>query len=243
MKEVTLPSRHRIQNLGPRGLRPSTLPLGHRGSPQHWMWEWIGKKQFVSLKIEYQIGGRTCNLRLSKQAVFNHCARAPAWSGFKHAAISYQTFFQCLADVRWTLYHKLLQQDLQHCSLQRQTAVTAYFSSKQLLLLAFALKRTHHSSEPEKSIGMELVGRFFPQDDRFAGCACRLSFYIAVGTARACLMTPCSLAGWPPEAAPTRLQRVVLTWQLLRWVRSNEHITRKPLIYQRHYDIHQHSVK
>ena len=30
--EMTLPSRHRSSN--PGGLRPSTLPLGHRGSPQ-----------------------------------------------------------------------------------------------------------------------------------------------------------------------------------------------------------------
>ena len=31
---MTLPSRHRIRNLRPGGLRPSTLPLGYRGSPQ-----------------------------------------------------------------------------------------------------------------------------------------------------------------------------------------------------------------
>ena len=30
---MTLSSRHRIRNSSPGGLRPSTLPLGHRGSP------------------------------------------------------------------------------------------------------------------------------------------------------------------------------------------------------------------
>ena len=30
-------SRHRIRNSGPGGLRPSTLPLGHGGSPQYWL--------------------------------------------------------------------------------------------------------------------------------------------------------------------------------------------------------------
>ena len=37
MDEMTLPSRHRIQNLSSGGLRLSTLPLGHGGSPQYWI--------------------------------------------------------------------------------------------------------------------------------------------------------------------------------------------------------------
>ena len=35
MKEMKLASRHRIRNSRPGVLRPSTLPLGHGGSPQH----------------------------------------------------------------------------------------------------------------------------------------------------------------------------------------------------------------
>ena len=35
MSEMTLPSRHKIRNSNPGGLRPSTLPLGHEGSPQY----------------------------------------------------------------------------------------------------------------------------------------------------------------------------------------------------------------
>ena len=35
MSEMTLPSRHRIRNSSPGGLRPSTLPFGHGGSPQY----------------------------------------------------------------------------------------------------------------------------------------------------------------------------------------------------------------
>ena len=34
MREMTLPSRHRIRNSNPGGLRPSMLPLGHGGSPR-----------------------------------------------------------------------------------------------------------------------------------------------------------------------------------------------------------------
>ena len=34
MIEMTLSSRHRIRNSSPGGLRPSTLPLGHGGSPE-----------------------------------------------------------------------------------------------------------------------------------------------------------------------------------------------------------------
>ena len=36
MNEMTQPSRHRMRNSSPGGLRSSTLPLGHRGSPQYW---------------------------------------------------------------------------------------------------------------------------------------------------------------------------------------------------------------
>ena len=35
MSDVTVPSRHRIRNSNPGGLRPSTLPLGHGGSSQY----------------------------------------------------------------------------------------------------------------------------------------------------------------------------------------------------------------
>ena len=35
MNEITLPSRHRIRNSSPGGLRSSTLPLGHGGIPQY----------------------------------------------------------------------------------------------------------------------------------------------------------------------------------------------------------------
>ena len=34
---MTLPSRHMIGNSRPGGLKPSTLPLGHGGSPQYWI--------------------------------------------------------------------------------------------------------------------------------------------------------------------------------------------------------------
>ena len=37
MFEMTLSSRHRIRNSSPGCLRPSTLPLGHGGSPQYWL--------------------------------------------------------------------------------------------------------------------------------------------------------------------------------------------------------------
>ena len=37
MSEMTLPSRHWIRNSNPGDLRPSTLLLGHRGSPQYWV--------------------------------------------------------------------------------------------------------------------------------------------------------------------------------------------------------------
>ena len=48
---MTLSSRHRIRNLSPGGLRPSTLPLGHGGSPQYWLSHVDGEETiFVSFK-------------------------------------------------------------------------------------------------------------------------------------------------------------------------------------------------
>ena len=46
MIEMTLSSRHRIRNSSPGGLRPSTLPLGHGGSPNIDFHTWMGKKHF-----------------------------------------------------------------------------------------------------------------------------------------------------------------------------------------------------
>ena len=46
MIEMTLSSRHRIRNSSPGGLRPRTLPLGHRGSPQYWLSHVDGEEIF-----------------------------------------------------------------------------------------------------------------------------------------------------------------------------------------------------
>ena len=51
MIEMTLSSRHRNRNSSPGGLRPSTLPLGHEGSPQCWLSHVDGEETFcVSFK-------------------------------------------------------------------------------------------------------------------------------------------------------------------------------------------------
>ena len=48
---MTLFSRHRTRNSSPGGLRPSTLPLGHGGSPQYWLSHVDGEETFfVSFK-------------------------------------------------------------------------------------------------------------------------------------------------------------------------------------------------
>ena len=69
MNEMPLPSRYRIRNSSPGGLRPSTLPLCHGGCPQYWIiTSERGRNIFVSLKLEGQSGVQTRDLRLSKQA-------------------------------------------------------------------------------------------------------------------------------------------------------------------------------
>ena len=53
------------------GLRPSTLPLGHAGSPQYWIFMSEQGVTYVPLKPECQSGGRTRDLRLS--TLVQHC--------------------------------------------------------------------------------------------------------------------------------------------------------------------------
>ena len=64
-----MPSRHRSRNLSPDGLRTNTLPRSRMPPTILNLYEWAGKKDFVSLKFECRSGGRTRDLRLSKQAV------------------------------------------------------------------------------------------------------------------------------------------------------------------------------
>ena len=56
MNEMTLSFRHMIRNLGPSGLRASTLPLGHRGSHNIESLRVSGEETFVFLKHECQSG-------------------------------------------------------------------------------------------------------------------------------------------------------------------------------------------
>ena len=88
MIEMTLSSRHRIQNSSPGGLRPSTLPLGHGGSPQYLQYTilifffnntnfhtWMGKKHFCFFQTA-ETGNRTPNSGV-KGSGANQYPRAP----------------------------------------------------------------------------------------------------------------------------------------------------------------------
>ena len=46
MSEMTLPSRHKTQNLNHIGWKPGTLPLGHGGCPQYWILQVDGIETF-----------------------------------------------------------------------------------------------------------------------------------------------------------------------------------------------------
>ena len=65
---MTLPSRHKIRNPSPGGLRPSTQLFGHKILI---LYEWAGKKHSVSLILKGQSGFRTRDPGLSKQAALN----------------------------------------------------------------------------------------------------------------------------------------------------------------------------
>ena len=69
MNEMTPPSRHRIRNSSPGGLRTSTLPLSHGGSPSHCasdngivLWDvwWCYKNLFVRFRFNCLIIIMSC---------------------------------------------------------------------------------------------------------------------------------------------------------------------------------------
>ena len=89
LNEMILLSRHKIRNLTLGGLRPSTLPLCHWGSPQYWIFKYCEseKETFCFLKLEGQRGVRTRDLRLSKQAALTTAPEPPyiyCWKEWQH---------------------------------------------------------------------------------------------------------------------------------------------------------------
>ena len=69
-------SRHKIRNLNPCGLRPSSLLLGHGDSPQYWIFT---SEQGRNTSFLWNLNARA-NPRspISQTASFNHYNRTPA---------------------------------------------------------------------------------------------------------------------------------------------------------------------
>ena len=90
MSEMTLPFRHKIRNSNPEGLRPSTLPLGHRDSPRV-----DGEETFLfsvqqagvwALNISERQAGPAINM-LNQVVLCYHRNHLEAWSLHKHNII------------------------------------------------------------------------------------------------------------------------------------------------------------
>ena len=72
---MTLPSRHRIRNSSQDGLRPSTLPLGHGGSPQNWLITSERRRNIYFLwNLKVRVGFEPA-ISDSPSSSFNHCTR------------------------------------------------------------------------------------------------------------------------------------------------------------------------
>ena len=90
MIEMTLSSSHRIRNSSPGGLRPSTLPLGHGGSPQYWLSHVDGEETiFVSFKPPRP--GTEPRALAWKAAVLTTTLRPPPSPWGKHWCMPTQT--------------------------------------------------------------------------------------------------------------------------------------------------------
>ena len=76
MNEMTLSSRHRIRNSNAGGLRSSTLPLGHGGSPQYWV-SHVDREEHFCFYWTAETRNRAPNSSV-KGSGANHYLRAPA---------------------------------------------------------------------------------------------------------------------------------------------------------------------
>ena len=91
INEMTLPSRHRTRNSSPGGLRPSTLPLGHRGSPQYWIFTSEGEGNILflwNLKLEARAGFEPRSPTFQAGS-FNHYTRVSALTSHWNIYFSY----------------------------------------------------------------------------------------------------------------------------------------------------------
>ena len=80
MNEMTLASRHSIQNSNPSGLRPGTLPLGNGGSPQHWIFASERGRNNLFHSTWRPEWGSNPRSPTFQAGSFNRCTRATARS-------------------------------------------------------------------------------------------------------------------------------------------------------------------
>ena len=95
---MTLSSRHRIRNSSPGGLRPSTLPLGHGGSPQDWLSHVDGKETFCFFQTA-ETGNRAPSSGV-KGSGANHYPRAPALDRLRLSTLPLTHRFSESFDIR-----------------------------------------------------------------------------------------------------------------------------------------------
>ena len=90
---MTLSSRHRNRNSSPGGLRPSTLPLGHGGSPQYWLSHVDGEETFFVFFKPPRPGTEPETLAWKAAVLTTTLVGPPSWmytiiSGFGNVGIS-----------------------------------------------------------------------------------------------------------------------------------------------------------
>ena len=107
--EMTLPSRHRIRNSCHDGLRPSTLPLGHGGSPQYWIFTREREETFCF--FENWIPERVTSPRSPtfQAGSFNHCNSA-TWKVGSYCLLTLRvgtTKHEWPAGTRWSITRQI----------------------------------------------------------------------------------------------------------------------------------------
>ena len=77
MNEMTLPSRHKIRHSSPGGLRSSTLPFCHGGSPQYSIFTSKREETFYFFETWRPEWGSTPRSTTFQAGSCNHCTMSP----------------------------------------------------------------------------------------------------------------------------------------------------------------------
>ena len=102
-------SRHKIRNSSPGGLRPSTLPLGHRGSPQYLIFTSERRRNIVfPWNLNARAGFEPASSDFPSRQLKN-CTRAPSLEYYHWFFIVYTYMSKLYVTIRISFFYLFMK--------------------------------------------------------------------------------------------------------------------------------------